>query len=78
MSFPESNRTQEVPVPGNNAQGFSSNQEVSDYWYLPQSYKGAASDENEMDDIDNGTDADAEKSDSENCRLHFMNVRGAA
>ena len=53
---------------GDSAQGFSSSQEVSDY--LPQPYKGAAWDE--MDEIDNDTDADAEKI------ADFMDVRGAA
>jgi hypothetical protein len=63
-----SNHTQ-VPGHGdNNAQGFSSSQEVSDY--LPQPYKDAAWDE--MDDIDNDIDADAEKT------ADFMDVRGAA
>lgn len=44
-------------VPEDNAQGFSSSQEVSDY--LPQPYKGAAWDE--LDDPGIDTDADAEK-----------------
>jgi hypothetical protein len=59
-----------VPGLGDDAQGFSSSQEVSDY--LPQPYKDVAWDE--MDDIDNDTDADtdAEKA------ADFMDVRGAA
>lgn len=63
-----SNHTHVVPAPGDNAQGFSSSQEVSDY--LPQPYKGAAWDE--VDDLDNDTDADAEKT------ANFMDGQGAA
>jgi hypothetical protein len=59
-----------VPVHGDNAQGFSSSQEVSDY--LPQPYKGATWDE--MYDIDNDTDADADAKKT----ADFMDVRGAA
>jgi hypothetical protein len=62
----------QVPGHGDNAQSFSSSQEVSDY--LPQPYKGAAWDE--MDDIDNDTDADAD-ADAEKT-TDFMAVRGAA
>jgi len=57
-----------VLAPGDNAQGFSSSQEVSDY--LPQPCKGAAWDE--IDDLDNDTDADAEKT------ANFMDGQGAA
>lgn len=57
-----------VPGHGDDAQGFSSSQEVSDY--LPQPYKGAAWDE--MDDIDNDIDADAEKT------ADFLDVLRAA
>jgi len=57
-----------VPGHGDTAEGFSSSQEVSDY--LPQPYKDAAWDE--MDDIDNDTDTDVEKT------AAFMDVRGAA
>jgi hypothetical protein len=57
-----------VPGHGDDAEGFSSSQEVSDY--LPQPYKDAAWDE--MDDIDNDTDADAEKP------ADFLDVRGTA
>lgn len=64
-----SNHTQ-VPGHGDNAQGFSSSQEVSDY--LPQPYKGAAWDE--MDDIDNDTDADADAEKT----ADFIDVQGAA
>lgn len=65
-----SNHHTEVQRRGDNAQqGFSSSQEVSDY--LPQPYKGAAA-WDEMDDIDNDIDADAEKTGD------FMDVRGAA
>lgn len=60
------NHTQ-VSGHGDSAQGFSSSQEVSDY--LPQPYKGAW---DEMDDIDNDTDTDAEKT------TDFLDVRGAA
>jgi hypothetical protein len=62
-----SNHTQ-LPGHGDNAQGFSSSQEVSDY--LPQPYNGAAWDE--MDDPDNDTDADTEKT------ADFMDMRDAA
>lgn len=60
-----SNHTQ---VPEDNAQGFSSSQEVSDY--LPQPYKGAAWDG--LDDPGIDTDADAEKT------ADPADVRGAA
>jgi len=64
-----SNYTQ-VPGHGDDVQSFSSSQEVSDY--LPQPYKGPAWDE--MDDIDNDTDADADVEKT----TDFMDVRGAA
>lgn len=59
-----------MPGHRDNAEGFSSSQEVSDY--LPQPYKDMAWDE--MDDIDNDTDvdADAEKT------ADFMDVRDSA
>jgi hypothetical protein len=59
-----------VPGHGDNVEGFSSSQEVSDY--LPQPYKDVAWDE--MDDIDNDTDADADAE----TPADFMDVRGAA
>ncbi len=63
-----SNNHTQGAVHGDNPQGFSSSQEVSDY--LPQPYNGAAWDE--MDDLDNDTDADAHKT------VDFVDVRDAA
>lgn len=59
-----------MPGHRDNAEGFSSSQEVSDY--LPQPYKDMAWDE--MDDIDNDTDA---ATDAENT-ADFMDVRDSA
>ena len=45
-----------MPVPGDNAQGFLSSQQVTDY--LPWPYKGVAWEK--MFDLDNDTDTDTD------------------
>ena len=59
-----------VPGHGDNAEGFSSSQEVSDY--LPQPYRDAALDV--MDDLYNYPEADKD----EEKTADFMDVRGVA
>lgn len=63
-----------MPGHGDNAERFSSSQEVSDY--LPQPYKNAVWDE--MDDIDNDTDVDADADADAEKIADFMDVPGAA